>query len=116
MSDPKDGEGRADDEATSGLEKDEDGPRTSRVRVGGMDIVVLSVPLPELQYPEGTSAAEQQIIDLVLQGLTVKEIAEQRGVSLRTVTTQLGAIFRKAGVNSQAELISMMTDGAPSRR
>ena len=116
MSDPKDGEGRADDEATSGLEKDEDGPRTSRVRVGGMDIVVLSIPLPELHYPEDTTSAEQQIIDLVLQGLTVKEIAEQRGVSLRTVTTQLGAIFRKAGVNSQAELISMMTDGAPSRR
>ena len=67
--------------------------------------------ISEVQYPEGTSAAEQQIIDLVLQGLTVKEIAEQRGVSLRTVTTQLGAIFRKAGVNSQAELIAIMTEG-----
>ena len=115
MSDPKDGEGRADDEGTSKLEKDEDRPRVSRLRVGGEDIVVLSVPLPELQYPEGTSAAEQQIVDLVLQGLTVKEIAEQRGVSLRTVTTQLGAIFRKAGVNSQAELIALMTDRAPSK-
>ena len=113
MSDPKDGEGRAEDEATSGLEKHEDGPRVSRIRVGGEDIIVLSVPLPELQYPEDTTAAEQQIIDLVLQGFTAKEIAEQRGVSLRTVTTQLGAIFRKAGVNSQAELISMMTDDAP---
>ena len=27
---------------------------------------------------------------------------------------QLGAIFRKAGVNSQAELIAIMTDGTPS--
>jgi DNA-binding NarL/FixJ family response regulator len=89
-----------------------DGPRVSRVRVGDEDILVLSVPLPRLQYPEGTTSAEQEIIDAVLQGLTVKEIAEQRGASLRTVTTQLGAIFRKAGVNSQAELIAIMTDDA----
>ena len=115
MSDPKDGEGRVDDEAASGLEKHEDGPQVSRIRVGGEDIAALSVPLPELQYPEDTTAAEQQIIDLVLQGFTVKEIAEQRGVSLRTVTTQLGAIFRKAAVDSQAELIAWMTDNAPSK-
>ena len=80
--------------------------------VGGEDILVLSVPLPQLRYPKGATAAEQEIIDAVLQGLTVKEIAEQRGASLRTVTTQLGAIFRKADVNSQAELIAIMTDGA----
>ena len=115
MSDPKDGEGQADDEGTSELGNEADGPRVSKVRFGELDVIVLSVPQLELHYPEGTSAAEQQIIDLVLQGLLVKEIAEQRGVSLRTVTTQLGAIFRKAGVNSQAELISMMTDGAPRK-
>lgn len=84
------------------------------MRVGGEDIIVLSVPLPRLEYPEGTTAAERDIIDLVLQGLTAKEIAERRGASLRTVTTQLGAIFRKANVNSQAELIAMMTEGAPT--
>jgi DNA-binding CsgD family transcriptional regulator len=82
------------------------------MRVGGEDIIVLSVPLPKLQYPEGTTGAEHEIIDLVLQGRTAKEIAEQRGASLRTVTTQLGTIFRKAGVNSQAELIAIMTEGA----
>lgn len=82
------------------------------MRVGGEDILVLSVPLPQLRYPDGTTSAEQEIIDAVLHGLTVKEIAEQRNASLRTVTTQLGAIFRKAGVNSQAELIAMMTDGS----
>ena len=78
--------------------------------VGGEDVLVLSVPLPKLRYPQGTTSAEQEIIDAVLQGLTVKEIAEQRGASLRTVTTQLGTIFRKAAVNSQAELIAFMTD------
>lgn len=111
MSDPKDG-----DDPNPPLEStpvpDDDGPRVSRMRVGGEDIIVLSVPLPKLRYPEGTTEAEHEIIDLVLQGLTAKEIAQQRGASLRTVTTQLGTIFRKAGVNSQAELIAMMTDGS----
>ena len=108
-SDPKDGE-----DPTRPLESlpeaEAEGPRVSRMRVGGEDIIVLSVPLPKLRYPDGTTEAEHEIIDLVLQGLTAKEIAAERGASLRTVTTQLGTIFRKAGVNSQAELIAMMTD------
>jgi len=111
-SDPKDGgDPPAGGDPTSGFDSDV-GPRVSRMRVGGEDILVLSVPLPQLRYPKGATSAEQEIIDAVLQGLTVKEIAEQRGASLRTVTTQLGAIFRKAEVNSQAELIAIMTDGA----
>lgn len=89
------------------------GPRVSRIRVGEEDILVLSVPLPKLRYPDGTTVAEQEIIDLVLQGHTAKEIAEIRGASLRTVTTQLGTIFRKAGVNSQPELIAAMTETDP---
>ncbi|NNK08045.1 MAG: hypothetical protein HKP50_12120 [Myxococcales bacterium] len=84
----------------------------SRMRVGGEDILVLSVPLPKLRYPEGTTSAEHEIIDAVLMGRTIKEIAELRNASLRTVTTQLGAIFKKANVNSQAELIATMTEGA----
>ena len=88
------------------------GPRLSRMRVGGEDIIVLSVPLPRLHYPEGTTPAEHEIIDAVLEGLTVKEISERRDASLRTVTTQLGTIFRKANVNSQAELIAIMVEDA----
>ncbi len=109
-SDPKDGEDPTKGAAPD-FELDPDGPRVSRMRVGGEDIIVLSVPLPKLRYPEGTTAAEREVIDLVLQGLTAKEIAEERNASLRTVTTQLGAIFRKAGANSQAELIAIMTEG-----
>ena len=106
---PKNGEELMEDLDPTSDPGAEDGPRVSRMRVGGEDIIVLSVPLPKLQYPDGTTAAEHEIIDAVLRGLTAKEIAEQRGASLRTVTTQLGTIFKKAGVNSQAELIAMMT-------
>ncbi len=109
-SDPKDDADPEKDGPGGDLASDE-GPRVSRMRIGEEDILVLSVPLPKLRYPDGTTSAEHEIIDAVLQGLTVKEIAERRGASLRTVTTQLGTIFRKAGVNSQAELIAMMTEG-----
>ena len=115
VSHPKDGDGRADDPGPAASAA-EDGPRVSRMRIGGEDIIVLSVPLPKLQYPEGTTSAEQEIIDLVLEGLTAKEIAERRGASLRTVTTQLGTIFRRAEVNSQAELIAMMTQSSEDSR
>ncbi|MDH3843454.1 MAG: hypothetical protein OES69_05920, partial [Myxococcales bacterium] len=54
------------------------GPRVSRMRVGDEDILVLSVPLPKLRYPVGTTSAEHEIIDLVLHGLTAKEIAVER--------------------------------------
>ena len=104
MIDPK--EDRSDDGSFAG---DHDGPRVSRIRVGDEDVLVLSVPLPDLEYPKGTTAAEKEIIDLVLRGCTAKQIAEERGASLRTVTTQLGAIFRKADVHSQSELIAYMT-------
>jgi len=110
----KDGEGPPQGpDPPSNPDSDSDaGPRVSRMRVGGEDILVLSVPLPQLRYPEGTTSAEHEIIDAVLAGLTVKEIAERRNASLRTVTTQLGTIFRKANVNSQAELIAIMTEDA----
>jgi DNA-binding NarL/FixJ family response regulator len=110
QSDSNGGDDPNEERAPESDGESEDGPRVSRMRVGGEDILVLSVPLPQLHYPEATTSAEQEIIDAVLQGLTAKEIAEQRGASLRTVTTQLGTIFRKAGVNSQAELIAIMTN------
>lgn len=113
-SDPKDGGGpseEADSESRPGAVEPEGGPRVSVMNVGGEEVIVLSVPLPSLKYPEGTTGAEHEIIDMLLEGMTTKEIAVERGVSIRTVTTQLGAIYQKAGVNSQAELIAFMTEG-----
>jgi DNA-binding NarL/FixJ family response regulator len=111
-SDSRDGDGPLEGPDSSQKLDSDAGPRVSRMRVGGEDILVLSVPLPKLRYPEGTTSAEHEIIDAVLEGKTIKEIAESRNASLRTVTTQLGAIFRKANVNSQAELIAIMTEEA----
>ncbi len=50
------------------------------------------------------SAAEKEVGLLLLKGLSLKEIAEARGTSERTVRQQALAVYRKAGLAGRAEL------------
>ncbi|NJQ04488.1 helix-turn-helix transcriptional regulator [Streptomyces lonarensis] len=54
------------------------------------------------------SGREQEITDLVRQGLPNREIAAALFVSVKTVETHLTRIFRKAGVRSRAELTAVL--------
>jgi len=85
------------------------GPQVSRVYLEDKEVFVLSVPLYETRYPARATGAEREIIDLLLDGNTHQEIAELRGTSVRTVTTQLAEIFRKAGVGSSRQLAAFTT-------
>lgn len=51
--------------------------------------------------------AEGEIVALLGQGHSRQDIARMRGVSAQTVTSQLRTIFQKAGVNREAELVSI---------
>lgn len=51
--------------------------------------------------------AEGEIVALLAQGHSRQEIAKMRGVSAQTVSSQLRTIFQKAGVNREAELVSI---------
>ncbi|MCA9631916.1 MAG: helix-turn-helix transcriptional regulator [Myxococcales bacterium] len=51
------------------------------------------------------TAAENEVTELVAQGLTNAQIAERRQASERTVANQLQSVFRKLGVSSRSELI-----------
>ncbi|NED97321.1 AAA family ATPase [Phytoactinopolyspora alkaliphila] len=51
--------------------------------------------------------AEQRIVRLVATGRRNREIAAELYVSVRTVETHLGRVFRKLGVRSRAELASL---------
>jgi DNA-binding CsgD family transcriptional regulator len=88
---------------------DEAGPRVSCAHFEGEEVFCFSVPLPEVRYPEGTTAAEHDVIDLLLDGDTLEGIAHLRGTSVRTVTTQLAEIYRKAGVRSVRQLAAFTT-------
>lgn len=73
-----------------------------------MRTLVIDLPDDPLEMPEGLTAAEREIVRLLLSGLSTGEMARLRGRSYRTVANQLAAIYRKAGVASRAELVASL--------
>ncbi len=67
-----------------------------------------SEPLP-------LSPREMQVAELVVDGLTNPDIATELGISLRTVTTHLGNIYRRLDINSRAALTRVMMEHKLSR-
>jgi DNA-binding NarL/FixJ family response regulator len=53
----------------------------------------------------GLTSTEAEIVRLIASGLTTKEIAAQKHISIHTVMSHRKNIFRKMGVNSISELI-----------
>ncbi len=56
------------------------------------------------------SPAEADIAMFLVKGLGTREIAEIRGNAEGTVKAHFNSIFRKAGVHSRAELLSLLID------
>jgi len=62
-----------------------------------------SSPLqPPSRSPAGLTRREREVLRLLTEGLTNKEIAERLVVSLPTVSTHVASIFNKLGVTSRA--------------
>lgn len=78
---------------------------------GGGDVPALRRP-----DPVGSTPRERQVLGLLLEGLRVASIARRLGVSPHTVRNHLRALFRKAGVRSQAELIERYHPELPDAR
>jgi len=51
------------------------------------------------------TAREKDIYLLLLEGFTLKEVAQQSGIKYSTANTHMTGIYRKLGVNTRAELI-----------
>ena len=58
--------------------------------------------------------AEAALMAALVHGVSVREWAAQRGVSVATVRTQVAALLQKAGVDSQARLIALAKSLPPS--
>lgn len=56
------------------------------------------------------SAREVEVVELVAQGLSTREIADHLVLSFETVKTHLRNIFRKCGVRRRAELVALWCD------
>ena len=59
---------------------------------------------------------EREIVDVALRGLPNSAIADELSLSERTVEAHLAAAYRKLGVRSRGELISVMRVDRPSLR
>lgn len=73
------------------------------------EILDLFLDLNENRYynedPKRMTATELEIVRLIANGLTTKEIASKRNISYHTVNTHRKNIFRKLEVSSASELI-----------
>ena len=58
----------------------------------------------------GLSPAEREVGLLLLKGLSLKEVAEMRSTSERTVRQQALAVYRKAGLSGRAELAAFFLE------
>ena len=52
------------------------------------------------------SEREQQVLDLLVQGLIYKEIAEKLGISYETVHTYIRRIYEKLQVRTRTEAVA----------
>ena len=57
---------------------------------------------------KGISTREEEVIRLLIKGLSYKEIAGELFISLPTVQSHVGRIYRKTGVNSKIELKNLL--------
>lgn len=83
-----------------------------QVRMGDRSFAVVSFPVPA-RTPAPLSAAEADVLELLLAGGSNREIAQARGTCERTVANQVASLFRKLGVGSRSELAAHAAWFAP---
>lgn len=54
---------------------------------------------------DGLTLRQRQVFDLLIEGLTNKQIGLQLGISHRTVEDHQDVIFKKLGVHNRVQLV-----------
>jgi len=68
------------------------------------DLLILSFPVRDrAEFSASLTSAESDVLMSLRSGLTNAQIANRRGVSVRTVANQLASLFRKLGVSSRLD-------------
>lgn len=87
--------------------------RVSSLILSGQELLVLSFPISTLHLEDETplSKAEAEVAALAVRGMSNAEIAEHRGVAVRTVANQMASILRKLNLGSRRELAVRLVRG-----
>lgn len=83
-----------------------EGVELAVVDLDDVELVVVALPA-DVGAPELT-AAEQEVVQLVVDGRSNREIAARRGTSVKTVANQLRAVYEKLGIHSRFELAARL--------
>lgn len=68
---------------------------------------IATLVAPPTQAPHPFSRREYEVLTLVAQGLTNREIAYRLGISDRTVQFHVNTIFNKTGAQSRTEAVAL---------
>ncbi len=69
-------------------------------------LVLIRLPEADPRFPPGLlTATEQEVAREVFGGASNSEVAERRGVSVKTIANQLRSIYDKLGVTSRVEMV-----------
>jgi DNA-binding NarL/FixJ family response regulator len=82
--------------------------RSSFAAREGRELLVVSVPRPDLQLQGLLPSAELAVIRRLVEGLSYVEIARARGTSTRTIANQITAVFRRLHVSGRNELVQRL--------
>ena len=69
---------------------------------------VPTMKLPRFTMYYGMTPTEAEICPLIIEGMSIEQIAETRNTKPNTAKNQVAAILQKAGVNSRLELIRLL--------
>ncbi len=69
-------------------------------------VVSLLAKLTKTKAPVALSPRELEMLTLIVEGLTAKEIAARTGVSIHTIDTHTRHLFKKLGVRSRAAAVA----------
>ncbi len=73
-----------------------------------LDRIVSLIPRIESMRPPSLTNRELEIVNLVLGGLSTKEIADRLNISYFTVDTHFKNIYQKLKVNNRSSLVSLV--------
>jgi len=81
--------------------------RISMLEIEGQRWMLISYSLRRPADFAALTAAEISVAEAVIEGASNAEIAARRSVSQRTIANQLGQIYRKLGLSSRHELVTL---------
>ena len=87
------------------------GIQLERAAQRGKPAVLVSFPVPNVDWSRSLTSAEKDVANDILAGLPNDAIGRKRGSSVRTVVNQVASIFKKVGAHSRLELCLVVYTG-----